>query len=594
VYAYDPTFERSFRREAQLAARFKHPNIIAIHAVGKVGELVYFSMDFHERGVADMLTPGQPMDLPLVLRIGIDVASALEFAHKGGLIHRDLKPANLRQDVHGNTIVTDFGIAEVASQYREATGSSVVVGTPKYMSPEQARGKRVDHRSDLYSFGVTLYQMCTGSVPYEGTDWYELARKHIEEPVPLPSERCSGVHPDIQRLILRCLEKDPGSRYQEAREISADLGRIARGQALSMGRDAGAATVVRPMPQAMLGAGGATRVRRMLARPRATLGIAAAVAALMGGLGWLGHSRSVEARQFYAVDSSPTAIYSESSAPDTSGVMAVLEIEFNQAPDPTTVSPGNVHIESTQVAMPPCDVSVLEPSTISVKPRAPLPYATDFDLVVTPGVRNRHGHPLMSGEGASTQGLRVRLRTGAKPVSRRPAAPHGDAAAPARPTRGILDVVALPAAAEIMVVVNGVQIGLAPQAGVSIPADRPAQVVLYGTRSGSGFRVKLLQEPVTVQAGGRVELRRTVPPFGSVNIASAPPGRVIIDGVDTGEMTPLAGYMLLSGRHTLQITPVGPQADQYRAVLHEFDLPSWEWGYRLGPFGLPAASMDHP
>jgi hypothetical protein len=188
----------------------------------------------------------------------------------------------------------------------------------------------------------------------------------------------------------------------------------------------------------------------------------------------------------------------------------------------------------------------------------------------------------------------VRLRTGAKPVSRRPAAPHGDAAAPARPTRGILDVVALPAAAEIMVVVNGVQIGLAPQAGVSIPADRPAQVVLYGTRSGSGFRVKLLQEPVTVQAGGRVELRRTVPPFGSVNIASAPPGRVIIDGVDTGEMTPLAGYMLLSGRHTLQITPVGPQADQYRAVLHEFDLPSWEWGYRLGPFGLPAASMDHP
>jgi serine/threonine protein kinase len=227
AFAYDEVFEENFRREAHLTAKFRHPNVIAIHHFGKDDDIVFFSMDLLETGLKDLIVPGKPMYEAAIAKIGMDVASALQRVHtsKGGIVHRDVKPGNILLDRYGNAVLTGFGIAEAATNYTAATGTTVYVGTPKYMSPEQARGHRVDHRSDIYSLGVTLYEMATGEAPFTGRDWFDLGRKHLEEPPPPPREKNPELDPDLERIILRCLEKDPADRYQTAEDLRAELAR---------------------------------------------------------------------------------------------------------------------------------------------------------------------------------------------------------------------------------------------------------------------------------------------------------------------------------------------------------------------------------
>ncbi len=180
-YAGDPEFVARFRREASTAARLRHPNIITIYAVGSADDAVYFAMDYLPQGLDGRLEVTPTLPGPVLARLGMDVASALGFAHRQGVVHRDIKPDNILFDEHGNAIVADFGIARALSGSTNQTATQMVVGTPHYFAPEQARGRSLDGRADLYSLGVTLYRAASGVLPFPGEDWYAVARAHVEE-----------------------------------------------------------------------------------------------------------------------------------------------------------------------------------------------------------------------------------------------------------------------------------------------------------------------------------------------------------------------------------------------------------------------------
>jgi serine/threonine-protein kinase len=219
-FAGDPSLVERFRREASTAARLRHPNIIKIYAVGREAEAVYFVMDFLPGSLAEKLEAAPYLPEQYVLRIGRDVARALGFAHREGVIHRDIKVDNILFDAHGNAIVADFGIARAISGYTQQTGTNMVVGTPQYFAPEQARGKTLDGRADIYSLGVTLYRAITGRLPFEGDDWYEIARRHLEENPPPPRVFNPEISPEFEALILKCLAKSPEERPPSAEALA--------------------------------------------------------------------------------------------------------------------------------------------------------------------------------------------------------------------------------------------------------------------------------------------------------------------------------------------------------------------------------------
>ena len=222
-YAGDEKFEERFRREASTAAKLRHPNIIKIYAVGRENDAVYFAMDYLPQGLADRLNVMTTLPESMLIRMAIDVASAVGFAHREGVIHRDIKVDNILFDDHGNAIVADFGIARAVSGYAEQTGTNMVVGTPQYFSPEQARGLQLDGRSDIYSLGVTLFKASTGQLPFQGTDWYEIARQHVEDKPPKPRSINPGLSREMEDVILQCLEKDVEDRFQSGEAMCEDL-----------------------------------------------------------------------------------------------------------------------------------------------------------------------------------------------------------------------------------------------------------------------------------------------------------------------------------------------------------------------------------
>ncbi|HET6638341.1 MAG TPA: serine/threonine-protein kinase, partial [Gemmatimonadota bacterium] len=225
-YAGEESFETRFRHEASTAAKLRHPNIVRILAVGREGPAVYFVMDYLPNALDDRLRIMGTLPESLLLRLGMDVAAALAFAHREGVIHRDIKTDNVLFDDHGNAVVADFGIARAVSGYVEQTGTNMVVGTPQYFSPEQARGQPLDGRADIYSLGVTLFRAATGVLPFQGEDWYDIARQHVEEPPPRPRSFNPALSREIERIVLKCLEKDPNDRYASGDVLHAELAQL--------------------------------------------------------------------------------------------------------------------------------------------------------------------------------------------------------------------------------------------------------------------------------------------------------------------------------------------------------------------------------
>jgi serine/threonine-protein kinase len=286
-FAGDEMFETRFRREASTAAKLRHPNIIKILAVGREGEAVYFVMDYLSQGLIDRLRVMGTLPEHMLVRVGFDVASALGFAHRQGVIHRDVKVDNIMFDDHGNAVVTDFGIARAVTKYAEQTGTNMVVGTPQYFSPEQARGLPLDGRADLYSLGVTLFKAATGVLPFQGDDWYEIARQHVEDAPPRPRDLNPSLSKGLERIVLRCLEKEPEDRFPNGEALCTELSHLLpdRGEVTS------ARTLMIPATDTLDHTTGRHPVRRVVRRLRrrgvvltavALVAVAGALSATLG------------------------------------------------------------------------------------------------------------------------------------------------------------------------------------------------------------------------------------------------------------------------------------------------------------------------
>jgi tRNA A-37 threonylcarbamoyl transferase component Bud32 len=233
-YAEDDNFVTRFRREAQAAAALSHPNVVAVFDTGDDDAAHYIVMEYVEgRTLGEVLKVQGPFDADRASAITEDVATALQAAHERGLVHRDVKPGNVMIDTEGRVKVMDFGIARAAAN-DTLTQTGTVLGTAAYLSPEQARGDSVDARSDIYSLGCVLFEMVAGRPPFTGDSPVSLAFRHVNEDPQPPSVYRPGVPPQLEAVVMRALEKDPGQRYQSAEEFR---------RALADFRGDGAATV---------------------------------------------------------------------------------------------------------------------------------------------------------------------------------------------------------------------------------------------------------------------------------------------------------------------------------------------------------------
>jgi serine/threonine protein kinase len=233
--ARDQVFQVRFRREAQSAASLNHPNIVAVYDTGEdmaTGVPVpYIVMEFVDgRTVRDLLTEGHRLLPERSLEIIEGVLRALDYSHQAGIVHRDIKPGNIMVTRNGDVKVMDFGIARAMSDAQSTmTQTAQVIGTAQYLSPEQARGERVDSRSDIYSTGCVLYELLTGRPPFTGDSPVAIAYQHVREnPVP-PSVADPDVPPWADAVVLRAMAKSPADRYQTAGEMRADLQRAGAG-----------------------------------------------------------------------------------------------------------------------------------------------------------------------------------------------------------------------------------------------------------------------------------------------------------------------------------------------------------------------------
>lgn len=219
----DPNFGERFLREAKIAARLHHRHVVGIHDVGRAGDYHYIAMEYVSGGQA-LPKDGSAREPAFALRVVREIAGALNYAQEKGFVHRDVKPDNILLRDDGSAVLTDFGIARALDSTLRMTRTGAVIGTPHYMSPEQARGKAIDGRSDLYALGIVLHEMLTGRVPYHADDSLAVGIMHITEPVPsLPAPLDA-----LQPLLSRLLAKQPEDRFQAGNGVAAAIAAIER------------------------------------------------------------------------------------------------------------------------------------------------------------------------------------------------------------------------------------------------------------------------------------------------------------------------------------------------------------------------------
>ncbi len=366
-FQHEPEFLARFHREAKSAARLNHPNIITVYDTGEADGIHFIAMEYVAGGsLRDRLAAG-PIGVRQAQDILSQVASALDYAHAHGLIHRDIKPANILFTADGRPKLTDFGIAQ-ASDGTHLTRTGVLMGTPEYMAPEQAEGRPVDQRTDLYALGVVLYQMLTGRAPFQGTTPHATLHAVIYEPPPPPRQVAPGLPAAVEAVVLKAIAKEPDRRFQRGADMAAALRAAVAGRAPRAAKE------------------------RTKAAPRRSpvvwimAGIAAALVLVLAGLALLlnGGSNAPASLPTTAIawvtatDSLATARPNDTFLAPT----ATPALPTQPVPDPSpTLPPPPTSPPASDTPLPP------SPTPLPPSPTSPPPTDTPRPPTAVPGVR---------------------------------------------------------------------------------------------------------------------------------------------------------------------------------------------------------------
>jgi serine/threonine-protein kinase len=254
-FATDRAFVERFRREAQSAANLSHPNIVSVYDWGEEDGTYFIVMEYVEgRSLAQIVRDEGPLLPDRAADVATDIAAALGFAHRNGVVHRDVKPGNVLISPLGQVKVTDFGIARAVTTQDNLTQTGTVMGTATYFSPEQARGEAVDPRSDVYSLGVVLYELLTGSPPFTGDNPVSVAYKHVQEQAEPPTRVNRAIPAALEAVVMKALAKNPANRYASADDLAADLRRFRDGRPVLAEQVMAEGPATRAVPPATVGA----------------------------------------------------------------------------------------------------------------------------------------------------------------------------------------------------------------------------------------------------------------------------------------------------------------------------------------------------